>query len=189
MCRRWLVLTVALFVSSLQSCNTPSRTAVPPPRGAAAVSSPAVRAPSPSPTPSPTVSALQTGGPFPTCSAPEIGTYVGAVSPLLDQIIAASQEATQLQNLPSERVAALAQAARSIREKMSNIQPPQCLEAAHLAALQAAAQLSEALEHMAAGVYPNAEAALRDSFEQSALAIALIAMQHGQRTPTPAATP
>ncbi len=184
-----LVLTVALLVSSLQSCDALPRTTGTPSSETAAPPPAAVRTPSPSPTPSPTIPAPQMPEPSPACPAPEIEAYLGAVSPLLDQLVLASREATQLQNLPSERVAALVRSARDIQGQLSDIQPPQCLQDAHLAALQATARLGEALEHMTAGAYPSAEAALRASFEQSALAIALIAMQYGQRAPTPTVTP
>lgn len=174
---------VVLLVVLLHSCN-----AAPPAGRPTGSASPYTPFPGPSPTHTATAAPFQAAVPSATCAPLDVEGYLGQVSPLLDRLIIASQEATLIQALPGERISALRRAAEEIREVLSGIRPPRCLEDAHLAALQATSLLSKALEHMSAGGYADAKAALQASFEQSALAIALIGMQYGQRTPTPAPT-
>jgi hypothetical protein len=115
--------------------------------------------------------------------------YDAAVSPALDQIVIATQEATLLQALAPDRVAVLAETATGAQNQLSAIHPPECLEDAHLAAITSAALLVRALEGIASGAYPAAEEDLRGSLEQAAQVLALIGMQYWGQTPTPAARP
>jgi hypothetical protein len=114
--------------------------------------------------------------------------YVAAVSPALDQIVAAAQEATLLQALAPDRVTAMATTAADVHDQLSAIQPPECLRDAHLAAVTSAALLIRALEGIASGAYPTAEEDLRNSFEQVAQALAAIGMQYWEQGPTATAS-
>ena len=183
------LLPAALLAVSLQACGFQAQqTVLPvdaPPMSATSTSPP----PSPSPTPSRTDTSLQTAGPLSACTPPDLDAYVAVVSPLLDQLVISSQEATQLQALSTDRVTALAETTTRIQDQLSRIQPAQCLQDAHLAAVAGAALLSQALEDIASGAYPGAEETLRASLEQIAQAGALIGMQYWQRTPIATASP
>ena len=183
------LLLVALLAAALQACVfQPQPTVLPvdaPPMLATSASPP----PTESLTSSPTDTALQTAGPLSACTPPDLDAYVAVVSPLLDQLVIASQEAIQLQALSTDRVTALVETTTHIQDQLPRIQPPQCLQDAHLAAVAGAALLSQALEQIAAGAYPGAEETLRASFEQSAQAGALIGMQYWQQSPIPTASP
>jgi hypothetical protein len=103
--------------------------------------------------------------------------------------VIAAQEATLLQALPADRIAALTEAAANAQSQLSAIQAPDCLRDAHLAAVESAAHLSRALESVASGDYPAADEALRDSFEQAAQALALIGTRYWEQTPMPRVSP
>ncbi len=185
---RRVLAIVALLGMLLHSCNAAPAVATPQLGRPTVSASPSAPFPGPSPTHAATTATVQAAVPTATCAPLDVDGYLSQVSPLLDRLVIASREATLIQALPGERISALRRAAEEIGEALSGIQPPRCLEDAHLAALQATSLLSEALEHVSAGGYADAEAALQASFEQSALAIALIGMQYGQCTPTPAPT-
>jgi hypothetical protein len=123
------------------------------------------------------------------CLPSEINQYVADVRPILDQIVLASQEATQLEGLAPARIAALLESTRNIQESLSATQPPLCLQEAHLAAVNGASSLGRALESMASGEYSSAEEELRASFELTAQAAALLAILSWEPTPTAAPSP
>jgi hypothetical protein len=100
------------------------------------------------------------------------------VSPALDQIVIAAQEAALLQALAPDRVAVLAETATEAQDQLSAIHLPECLKDAHLAAVTSAAHLMRALEGIASGAYLAAEEDLRGSLEQAAQVLAVIGMQY-----------
>jgi len=183
------LLPVALIAAALQACGFQPQPTVP------AVDASPVLAPSTSPPPtagptrSPTDTAHQWAGPLSACTPPDLDAYVAVVSPLLDQVVIASQEATQLQALPTDRLTALVETTADIQDQLSAIQAPECLQDAHLAAVAGAALLRQALEGIVSGAYPGAEETLRASFEQTAQAGALIAMHYWEQTPIGTVSP
>lgn len=182
------LILVAFLVGAFHSCNFGPGTSIPPFSGPAASALPPAQSSTPSPAHTVTAT-LQGTAPSSTCAPLDLDEYLDRVSPLLDRLVAAQREATQLRTLPADRLAALAQATEQIQEGLSRLEPSRDLRDAHAAAVQAATLLRQALEQVGVGDYANAEATLRTSFERSALAIALIGMQYGQRTRTPAPTP
>lgn len=182
------LILVAFLVGSFPSCNFGAGTSIPPFGAPTASALPPAQSSTPSPAHTVTAT-LQGTAPSSTCTPLDLDEYLDRVSPLLDRLVAAQREATQLRTLPADRLAALAQATEQIQGGLSRLEPSWDLRDAHAAAVEAATLLRQALEQVGAGDYANAEATLRTSFERSALAIALIGMQYGQRTRTPAPTP
>jgi hypothetical protein len=136
--------------------------------------------------PPPTDSPIPPEEPAAACTTSDLDAYLEAVSPALDQLIIAAQEATLLQALAPDRLTAMAETAAHVHDQLSAIQPPECLKDAHLAAVTSAALLIRALDGIASGAYPTAEEDLRNSFEQVAQALAEIGMRYWEQTPTPA---
>jgi hypothetical protein len=106
------------------------------------------------------------------------------VPPLLDQLVVASREAAQLAALPRDRIAPLLEASNAIRDELAAMQPPECLEEAHIAALEGASLLVQGLESIGSGDYSQAEFSVRSSFEEVARVIAFLAIQIWEATAT-----
>jgi len=183
--RRSGLVFVALFAAVLQGCGPQS----PPPPVASDTLLPPATMTSP-PTipvaPSAPVEIVATATMASSgCTPTQLEAYVALASPLLDQLAVADREATQLQALTTDQVAALGVTAAAIGEQLSALLPPDCLQAAHAAALDGASLLSQALDGIVAGAYADAENDLRSSFEAVASAAALIGMQYWELTPVP----
>jgi len=176
------LLLIALLPAALQACVFHPQPTVLPVDDSPLLATSTSPPPSVGLTPSPTDTPLQSSRPLSACASSELDSYVTVVSPLLDQVVIASQEATQLEALPTDRITALRESSADIQHELASTQPPKCLEDAHLAAVAGAALLGQALEGIASGDYPGAEEALRASFEQTAQAGALMAVQYWEQT-------
>lgn len=133
------------------------------------------------PTPQPQQESV---GPITLCSPIDLELYKSAALPLLDQIVVASREASQLATLPPDRIPALVATSVAIQEQLVDIQPPRCLQEAHNAALEGASLLVHALESIGSADYSQAETSLRASFEMVAQAVALLTIQIWEATAT-----
>jgi hypothetical protein len=182
---RHSVLPIVLLALGLSACGVRPQPTVLPVDSPPASATSTLPAPAPSPTSSPADAILQSPVPPSACTAHDLDAYVAVVSPLLDQVIVAAREATQLQALSTDRVMALVDAASLIHDQLSATQAPACLQDAHFAAVAGAALLGQALDGIASGTYSDAEENLRSSYEQTSLAVALIGMQYWEQTPTP----
>ena len=183
--RRSGLVLVAVIAAALQACGSQS---LPPPVASDTLLPPATMTSLPTVPVAPTapVEIVATATmPSSACTPTELEAYVALAAPLLDQLAVADREATQLQALTTEQVAALAVTAAAIGEQLSALLPPDCLHAAHAAALDGARLLSQALDGIAVGAYANAESDLRSSFEAVSSAAALIGMQYWELTPVP----
>src|SRR3989304_4018394 len=132
------VLPMVLLALALPACGVqPQPTVLP----VETPSQPATST-SPAPAPSPTSSPVDQSQVLPSaCTAHDLEAYVAVVSPLLDQIVGATREATQLQALSTDRAKALVDAASLIQDQLSATQAPACVQDAHLAAVEGAALL------------------------------------------------
>jgi len=187
--RRSGQVLVALFAAALQACGSQS---LPPPVAADTLLPPATMSSAPTIPVAPSAPAdivATATMPSSGCTLTQLEAYVALATPLLDQLAVADQEATQLQALTTDQVTALAATAAAIREQLSALLPPDCLQAAHIAALDGVSLLSQAIDGMSGGAYADAENDLRSSFEAVSLAAALIGMQYWELTPAPQATP
>ena len=138
----------------------------------------------PSITPPPPQPRQESVEPITLCSPSDLELYKSAALPLLDQIVVASREATQLATLPPDRIPALVGTSVAIQEQLVDIQPPRCLQEAHNAALEGASLLVHAVESIGSADYSQAETSLRASFEMVAQAVALLTIQIWEATAT-----